>query len=111
VTTYDAAMSAGAREYSDVLSVLADCGRAAFTQTGGWCAAIEVVPEAGYTLLITDADEPLSWSRAEHAGWRVSLYGGEATDLPLASRNSVDGSLESLRSLIEVVLRTVGQTV
>ena len=30
--------------------------------------------EAGFTLLVTDAEDTLSWERAEHAGWWVGMY-------------------------------------
>jgi len=32
-----------------------------FTQTGGMCAALEGTLEAGQHLLITDAEDSLSW--------------------------------------------------
>lgn len=84
--TYDETMAWGARQYTDVLATLREHGLPAeFTQTGGMCAALEVQLENGNTLLITDADDYLSWARAEHAGWGVGLYRpGEHTDGPLA---------------------------
>ena len=61
--------------YQDVLDRLAAAGLpAAFTQTGGMCAALEVQLETGHTLLITDADDTLAWDRREHEGWRVGLF-------------------------------------
>ncbi|GAA2734099.1 hypothetical protein [Actinocorallia aurantiaca] len=72
---YAETMAAGAREYADVIERLGELGLpASFTQTGGMCAAIEVTLEAGAYLLITDAEDTLSWSRAEHEGWAVGLY-------------------------------------
>lgn len=38
------------------------------------CAAIEVLLDGGQTLLITDAEDTLSWDRADRRGWAVGLY-------------------------------------
>ena len=91
--SYDETMAWGARQYADVLDTLHEHGLPAeFTQTGGMCAALEVQLETGHTLLITDADDYLSWARAEHAGWAVGLFeAGERDDGPIAF-GQVEGS-------------------
>lgn len=100
-------MAIGRERYTDVLDLLSETGLpTTFTQTGGMCAALEVTLEAGYTLLITDADETLSWSRADHRGWRVGLYrpGSEYDDGPIAYDSVEDGSVSALLPLIESVM-------
>lgn len=84
--SYEDTMRAGARAYADVLAALNAAGfPASFTQTGGMCAALEIQLEAGHTILVTDAEDTLSWSRAEHCGWGVGLYPpGDDWDEPLA---------------------------
>lgn len=91
--SYDETVAWGARQYADVLDTLREHGLPAeFTQTGGMCAALEVQLENGHTLLITDADDYLSWARAEHDGWAVGLYeAGDRNDGPIAF-GQVDGS-------------------
>lgn len=60
------AMDVGAMRYADVIAVLNGAGLpTVFTQTGGMCAALEVTLEAGQHLLITDAEDSLSWDRDE----------------------------------------------
>ncbi len=84
---YDSTMRAGAARYQDVLDALRVAGLpATFTQTGGMCAALEVMLDSGHTLLITDAEDTLAWERDEHHGWGVGLYppGSEHDDGPLA---------------------------
>jgi hypothetical protein len=71
-------MRIGAGRYQDVLAALAAAGLTGrFTQTGGMNAALKVTLEGGRVLLITDADEALSWDRAEQHGWGVGLYADE----------------------------------
>ena len=84
--SYDETMAWGARQYADVLDTLSEHGLPAeFTQTGGMCAALEVHLENGHILLITDADDYLSWVRADHDGWAVGLYeAGDRNDGPIA---------------------------
>lgn len=68
--SFDDTMAWGADQYRDILTLLEAEGLpASFTQTGGMCAAIEVQLETGQTLLITDAEDTLSWARTEHEGW------------------------------------------
>ncbi|UZJ27001.1 hypothetical protein RHODO2019_18590 (plasmid) [Rhodococcus antarcticus] len=65
-----AAMDIGTERYRDVIDALNAAGLPTiFTQTGGMCAALEVVLETGRYLLITDAGDSLSWSREEQNGW------------------------------------------
>jgi len=103
---YDAAMATGQAAYQDALDVLKAEGLpGTFTQTGGMCAALEVALEAGCSLLLTEADGPLAWDRAEHSGWGVGLYGpGRRHEEPLAFDCTTDGSVDILPSLVRSVL-------
>ncbi len=97
----------GAAQYADVLQVLWGAGfKAAFTQTGGMCAAIEVRLEGGATLLVTDADESLAWERAQHRGWGVGLYppDNDYDAGPHVYNDTEGGSAEALLALVELVL-------
>ncbi len=102
-------MALGAREYRDVIDELTGAGLPTnFTQTGGMNAALEVRLDGGHTLLVTDAADSLSWTRAGHAGWAVALfapdqaYDGEV----MAADVTDDGSVAALRALIDRVLRS-----
>lgn len=106
--SFEETMALGQAEYQDVIDTLVAAGLpASFTQTGGMNAAIEVSLDGGHSLLITDAEDSLSWARAEHEGWAVALfapehaYDGEV----LAADTTGDGSTEALRELIDRVLR------
>lgn len=104
--TYDETMAWGADQYADVLAALAAAGLAGeFTQTGGMCAALLVPLEAGYHLLITDAEDTLSWARADHAGWWAGLYTNVEGDGPIRWDQTEDGGLSALLPLIDLVLR------
>ncbi len=106
-TRMDEAMAVGAARYADVITALNDAGLSAvFTQTGGMCAALEVTLEAGQHLLITDAEDSLSWEREEQRGWGVGRYVTDSAydDGPLAFGDSEDSSVESLFALIREVL-------
>jgi hypothetical protein len=105
--SYEATMRAGARAYADILAALSAAGfPATFTQTGGMCAALEIQLEAGHTILITDAEDTLAWSRADHSGWGVGLYPpGDDWDDAVAYVQ-VDGSgasalLEAVRQVLQ----------
>ena len=70
-------------------------------------AALEVLLDGGHTLLISDAEESLSWDRREHHGWGVGLYphdhaieGGDC----LAFDSTDDGLPEALVPLARAVL-------
>jgi len=103
----DDAMAVGATRYADVIATLNDAGLpTVFTQTGGMCAALEVTLEAGQHLLITDAEDSLSWERGEQRGWGVGRYvtDSEYDDGPLAFADSDDRSTEALLGLVREVL-------
>ncbi len=109
--SYEETMQAGASQYREVLDALDRVGLpAAFTQTGGMCAAIEVLLETGRTLLITDAQDSLSWCRAEQLGWGVSLHEpGEDYGDPLGFGQTEECSLGALLSLVgDVMFRRNG---
>jgi len=101
------AMAIGAARYADIITTLNGAGLpTVFTQTGGMCAALEVTLEAGQHLLITDAEDSLSWDRDEQRGWGVGRYvtDSEYDDGPLAFAESDDRSTEALLLLVRQVL-------
>lgn len=104
--SYEETMSWGARQYQDILDRLDEVGLpAVFTQTGGMCAAIQVQLETGRELLITDAEDSLSWARTEQLGWGVGLYSSdEHSDGAIRFECSDDSSTDSLLRLISAVL-------
>lgn len=105
---FDRAMEAGAREYQDVLDRLAEEGLdGVFTQTGGMNAALEITLDGG-SVLVTDAEDALSWSRAEHDGWFVGLYlRREESDGPIRYLETSDGSVDGLMAVLrELLLET-----
>lgn len=109
--SYDETMAWGVGQYADVLDALRGHGLPAqFTQTGGMCAALEVQLETGQTLLITDADDYLSWARTEHAGWAVGLYeAGDRNDGPLAFGQVEGSDTAALVALVrDVIFRRNG---
>ena len=106
---HDTTMAAGQAHYRDVLDELAAAGLdGVFTQTGGMCAAIEVLLDGGHTLLVTDAEDALSWDRGDHRGWAVGLYppGGAHNDGPVVFDTATDGSPRALVDLARRVLLT-----
>lgn len=108
VLDYDTTMDIGKSRYQDVLDQLGSAGLGAtFTQTGGMNAALEVVLDSGHALLITDAEDSLSWDRQEHRGWGVGLYppdhANEGGDC-LAFDSTDDGSPAALLPLAQSVL-------
>jgi hypothetical protein len=105
--TFDQEMAAGASRYADVIAALNTAGLpTVFTQTGGMNAALEVTLETGQHLLITDAEDSLSWNRDHQRGWGVGLYSNESEydDGPLAFGDSDDCSIETLLVLAGEVL-------
>ena len=71
-------------------------------------AALETLLDGGRTLLITDAEDSLSWERAEHAGWGVGLYPPDQANTDgecMVFESDEDGSPEALVPLVERVLR------
>lgn len=106
--TYEQTMALGQAQYQDVLDELSAAGLpATFTQTGGMNAALEVLLDGGWSLLVTDAEDSLSWARAEQQGWGVGLYAPEhAYDGDCRAWTSTTAnSVQALRSCIEDVLR------
>jgi hypothetical protein len=107
--SYEETMQRGAEEYRDVLDALAAVGlEGQFVQTGGMCAAIEIMLDGGYYLLLTDEDDTLAWDRTEHAGWQASLLepeGRETMDGPLEHASDPDGSAASAVLLSQTALK------
>lgn len=84
---YPTTMKIGQSRYQDVLDLLQAQGLGAtFTQTGGMCAALEVLLDSGHTLLVTDAEDTLAWDREEHRGWGVGLYPPDQANAVLRRR-------------------------
>jgi hypothetical protein len=106
---YQTTMRMGQSRYQDVLDLLEEQGLGAtFTQTGGMNAALEVLLDSGHTLLITDAEDSLSWDREEHRGWGVGLYPPDQANTDgecLAFDSTEDGSPQALVPLVDRVLR------
>lgn len=104
--TYEETMRHRAAEYADAVAALRAAGfPARFTQTGGMNAAIESVLDGGGRLRVTDRDDSLAWSRAEHRGWAVGVYPpGESVD-PLAFGGTADGGCDGLLALVGRVFR------
>ena len=104
---YSTTMTIGETRYRDVLECLGAAGLpATFTQTGGMCAALEVMLDSGQALLIADAEDPLSWDREEHQGWGVGLYAPASAydDGALAFDSTQNGSVSALLPLVGEVL-------
>lgn len=76
------------------------------TQTGGMCAALEILLDSGHTVLGIDAEGSLLWEREEHAGWGVGLYPpkGEYIGECLTFGSTEDGSVSALPALVDDVL-------
>ncbi len=57
-------------------------------------------------LLITDAEDSLSWDRAQHRGWGVGLYPPESEydGECLTFGSTEDGRLSALATLVDEVL-------
>lgn len=104
---FDQEMAAGASRYADVIEALGSAGLpTVFTQTGGMCAALEVTLETGQHLLISDAEDSLSWDRDGQRGWGVGLYRRESEydDGPVAFLDTGDTSTEALLMLVQQML-------
>jgi hypothetical protein len=110
---YEATMRIGADRYRKEIRALNEAGwKAEFTQTGGMNAAIEVQLEAGCTLLICDAEDSLSWDRADQNGWGVAFYVDperyihpERYDGHMAFANVEIETVDSLLALVDQVVR------
>lgn len=107
--TYEETMAVGQSQYQDIIDALSGAGLpATFTQTGGMNAALEVLLDGGYSLLITDFEDSLAWSRAEHVGWSVGLYSPEEQydGQVIAFGETQASDLSALQGLIQEVLRS-----
>lgn len=105
------AMAVGASRYDEALRELSLYGRAGFTQTGGGCAALEVVLERGY-LLVTDADEELPWEPDRLRGWGIGFYWThDVCEGPEVFVAEEDPSPRVLGGLVEQCLREVANMV
>ncbi|MDL9944589.1 hypothetical protein QSJ19_03110 [Gordonia sp. ABSL11-1] len=104
---YDRALAEGAEEYRDVIDILGLAGiDLKFTQTGGMCAALEAeIDDGQYSLLITDADEPLAWYRTEKRGWGVGVYETEDASEAVWFETTENSDIESLIVLVDRALR------
>lgn len=105
--SYEETMALGQAQYQDVIDALSAAGLpATFTQTGGMNAALEVLLDGGHALLITDAEDSLSWVRSEQDGWGVGLYArGEQYDGQiLAAASDPANETGALLRLIHQVL-------
>ncbi len=108
----DEAMAVGTARYADVIAALEAAGLpTVFTQTGGMCAALEVTLEAGQHLLITDAEDSLSWDRGEQRGWGVGRYvtDSEYDDGPVAFDSTDDTTATALLAVVRSVLTPARQ--
>lgn len=100
---YDETMRIGAARYAaEIQALRVDGLPAEFTQTGGMNFAIEARLEDGGELLITDAEDCLSWDRDEQQGWGVGLYLKDQ-DGPLVFDTCESNDLDSLRRLVRDV--------
>jgi len=110
VFTYDQTMRHGAQLYSAALRALRDAGiTAAFIQTGGMNAALEAVLDGGAVLLVTDAEECLSWDRSEQQGWGAGVYRDQERQEPLAFGRTPGTSTAELLGLVRLVLADAGR--
>ena len=108
----DEAMAIGTARYADVIAALEAAGLpTVFTQTGGMCAALEVTLEAGQHLLITDAEDSLSWERDEQRGWGVGRYvtDSEYDDGPVAFGSTDDTTVTALLAVVRSVITPARQ--
>ncbi len=94
---YEWAIAFGDAQYRDVIERLTgECLPTHFTQTGDMNAALEVMLPGGHVLLISDADDSLSWYRDEQHGWGVGLYtSDDASDGPLRFASAVGHRLHA----------------
>ncbi len=110
----ETAMQVGTERYRDVIDALNAKGLpTVFTQTGGMCAALEVTLETGAHLLLTDAEDSLSWDRAAQRGWGVGLYAGasEGDDGPVRfAEDETSTSVHTLLRLVREVLSPAGHS-
>jgi hypothetical protein len=104
--TFEETMRRGAFEYAATLAALEDIGvNARFTQTGGMNAAIVAYLDGGAYMLVTDAEDALSWERADKDGWAVSVYASDEDRDLLAEASTDDTTDAALVLLVRQVLR------
>lgn len=109
--SYDETMRLGAAAYADATEALGQSGvPARFTQTGGMNAALEAHLDGGAYLLVTDADDALSWDRTEQHGWGAGLYTNDEDQELIAHAISDDVGAEALVALVRRVLREAAAT-
>lgn len=76
--SYEETMRLGAEQYSEPINALVQAGwQVEFTQTGGMNAALLVTLESGCAVLVTDAEDSLSWYREDQQGWGVGFWVNE----------------------------------
>jgi len=99
-------MALGAAQYRDVLDALATAGLSAeFIQTGGMCAAIEVLLDGGHYLLLTDLEDTLPWDRQDHTGWCVGIYAPEDCRTSDGASRQLEDSDGSPNKAVELAQR------
>ena len=104
--SFEATMQLGATPYADATGALQRAGVAArFTQTGGMNAALEAYLDGGAYLLVTDADDALSWDRAEQDGWGAGLYTNDEDQELIAHAATDETSTAALIELVRGLLR------
>lgn len=105
--SYEETMRLGAAAYTDAAGALQQAGvPARFTQTGGMNAALEAHLDGGAYLLVTDADDALSWDRAEQNGWGAGLYTNDEDQELIAHAATEDTDVSALVELVRGLLRT-----
>ncbi|MFD9680558.1 hypothetical protein ACFWAD_11825 [Rhodococcus sp. NPDC059969] len=98
---YGQSIEYGTLQYLDVLDLLSSNGyRATFTQTGGMSAAIELAIDENKFALITDADGPLAWERADHQGWAVGVYEYQDTSDAVTYESTTNSNVEALMGIL-----------
>jgi len=106
---YAETMAYGTGQYRPVIDGLRDAGLPAqFVQTGGMCAALEVRLETGHVLIVTEADDSLSWDWAHHHSWGVGAYTAKSYENSFSDQlgyvESENGDLPTLIKLIEQLI-------
>lgn len=104
--SYEETMRLGAAAYTDATNALRHAGvPARFTQTGGMNAALEAYLDGGAYLLVTDADDALSWDRAEQLGWGAGLHTNDEDQDLIAYATTDDTNVTALVDLVRGLLR------
>ncbi len=110
--SYEETMALGRSQYADIIDDLHQMGLPAeFMQTGGMNAALEVRLEGGYSILVTESDDSLAWSRDDHRDWGAALfpprqqYDGDC----LVADTSNDGSTAALLALLDRLMKVAIQ--